>query len=131
MPSSEAGGRNLSPVLDHRNPIDLVRSGPLDPVLPLYQSQILALDPLPSEQFLRFLECRSEFLDAPGEHLNSETALVFENRDLSTTLAALIYERDLAYCRLITPEMAATFKDSDEACTRLRKILGDFFEKQM
>jgi hypothetical protein len=55
------------------------------------------------------------FLDAPGEHLNSETALVFENRDLSTTCAALIYEHGLAYCRLITPEMAATFKDSDEA----------------
>ena len=49
------------------------------------------------------------------EHLNSETALVFENRDLSTTCAALIYEHGLAYCRLITPEMAATFKDSDEA----------------
>lgn len=73
----------------------------------------------------------SHNLDPRSEHLNSETALVFENRDLSTTLARLIYEHDLAYCRPITPAMAATFKDPDEALYKLRKLFGDFFEKQM
>jgi len=73
----------------------------------------------------------SHNLDPRSETLNSETALIFENRDLSIELARLIYEHDLAYSRPITPEMAAKFKAPDEALYKLRKTFGDLFEKQL
>jgi len=73
----------------------------------------------------------SHNLDPRSEHLNSETAMVFENRALSTELATLIYEHDLPYCRPITPEAAATFEDPSDALYKLRKSFGDLFEEQL
>jgi phosphatidylserine/phosphatidylglycerophosphate/cardiolipin synthase-like enzyme len=73
----------------------------------------------------------SHNLDPRSEHLNSETALVFESRPLSTELARQIYENDLAYCRPITLEAAETFKEPSEAIYKLRKSFGDLFEEQL
>jgi putative cardiolipin synthase len=70
-------------------------------------------------------------LDPRSERLNSETALIFENRELSTALARLIYEHDLAYSRPISRKMAATFKDPAEALYKLRKTFGDLFEEHL
>lgn len=70
-------------------------------------------------------------LDPRSERLNSETALIFENRALSTELARLIYEHDLAYSRPISRKMAATFEDPAEALYKLRKTFGDLFEENM
>jgi putative cardiolipin synthase len=67
-------------------------------------------------------------LDPRSEKLNSETALVFESEVLSTELAGLFYDNDLAYSRRITPEDAEEFHDPSDALYKLRKEFGGLFE---
>jgi phosphatidylserine/phosphatidylglycerophosphate/cardiolipin synthase-like enzyme len=70
-------------------------------------------------------------LDPRSEKLNSESALVFEQPDLSRKLALLLLERDLLYSVQVTPEAAARFEDPDEAVYRFRKSLGSLFEQDL
>ena len=67
-------------------------------------------------------------LDPRSEKLNSETAIVFENDKLSTELAKMFYENDLAYSRQVTPEDANEFNEPTDALYKLRKEFGDLFE---
>jgi phosphatidylserine/phosphatidylglycerophosphate/cardiolipin synthase-like enzyme len=67
-------------------------------------------------------------LDPRSEKLNSETAMVFENNKLSTELAKMFYENDLAYSRQVTPEDANEFKEPKDAFYKLRKEFGGLFE---
>jgi len=67
-------------------------------------------------------------LDPRSERLNSETAVVFENDTLSTELAKMFYENDLAYSRQVTPEDANEFNEPTDALYKLRKEFGDLFE---
>ena len=73
----------------------------------------------------------SHNLDPRSEQLNSETALIFENEDLATELAQLVYGHDLAHSRPVLAEDTAHFEQPDEALYRLRKTFGDLFEKQL
>jgi putative cardiolipin synthase len=70
-------------------------------------------------------------LDPRSEKLNSESALVFEQPDLSQRLARLLLERDLLYSVQVTPEAAAKFEDPDEVVYRFRKSLGSLFEQDL
>jgi len=67
-------------------------------------------------------------LDPRSEKLNSETAVVFENDKLSTELAKMFYENDLAYSRQVTPKDANEFKEPRDALYKLRKEFGGLFE---
>jgi phosphatidylserine/phosphatidylglycerophosphate/cardiolipin synthase-like enzyme len=70
-------------------------------------------------------------LDPRSERLNSETALVFEERQLAEKLARAIVDQDLDYSRQITRAEADGFADPDDAAYRLRKQLGELFEGQL
>jgi putative cardiolipin synthase len=67
-------------------------------------------------------------LDPRSEKLNSETALVFESDILSTELAEMFYENDLAYSRLVTPQDAKEFNEPTDVLYELRKEFGGLFE---
>jgi putative cardiolipin synthase len=67
-------------------------------------------------------------LDPRSEKLNSETAVVFESDILSTELARLFYENDLAYSRHVTPDDANEFKEPTDIFYKLRKEFGGLFE---
>jgi hypothetical protein len=54
--------------------------------------------------------------------------VVFENDTLSTELAKMFYENDLAYSRQVTPEDANEFNEPTDALYKLRKEFGDLFE---
>ena len=67
-------------------------------------------------------------LDPRSEKLNSETAVVFESDILSTELAQMFYENDLAYSRRITPKEASEYNEPTDALYKLRKEFGGLFE---
>jgi putative cardiolipin synthase len=67
-------------------------------------------------------------LDPRSEKLNSETAVVFESDILSTELAQIFYENDLAYSRRVTPKDAREYDDPTDALYKLRKEFGGLFE---
>lgn len=67
-------------------------------------------------------------LDPRSEKLNSETAIVFESDSLSTELAKIFYENDLAFSRRVTLEDANEFKDPTDSIYKLRKEFGSIFE---
>jgi phosphatidylserine/phosphatidylglycerophosphate/cardiolipin synthase-like enzyme len=67
-------------------------------------------------------------LDPRSEKLNSETAVVFENDNLSAGLAQIFYENDLAFSRRVTLEEANEFKEPTDVLYRLRKEFGGLFE---
>ncbi len=67
-------------------------------------------------------------LDPRSEKLNSETAVVLESDILSTELARLFYENDLAYSRHVTPEDAKEFNEPTDILYKLRKEFGGLFE---
>jgi len=60
--------------------------------------------------------------------LNSETALVFEEAQLSGRLRAAFLTNDLKYGREVTAERAAEFADPDDVIYQFRKSIGQFFE---
>lgn len=70
-------------------------------------------------------------LDPRSEKLNSESAIVFEQVELSETLRGLFYENDLRYSREITPELAAEFADPKDVIYLLRKEFGTLFEGEL
>lgn len=70
-------------------------------------------------------------LDPRSEKLNSESAILFEQADLSERLRKLFLESDLAYSREVTAEKAAEFADPEETIYRFRKELGGMFEEQL
>jgi putative cardiolipin synthase len=67
-------------------------------------------------------------LDPRSEKLNSETAVVFESDILSTELAQMFYENDLAYSRKVTPQDANEFNEPTDALYKLREEFGGLFE---
>jgi cardiolipin synthase C len=67
-------------------------------------------------------------LDPRSRMLNSESALVFENENLSGQLADRFYKNDLDFSRRITLEDTQTFVESTNAVYQLQKELGIFLE---
>jgi phosphatidylserine/phosphatidylglycerophosphate/cardiolipin synthase-like enzyme len=70
-------------------------------------------------------------LDPRSEQLNSETAVVFESKELSTNLAKIFYENDLAFSRKVSSQAAAEFKEPTDALYKLRKDFGSLFEPML
>lgn len=70
-------------------------------------------------------------LDPRSEQLNSETAVVFESKELSTSLAKIFYENDLAFSRKVSSEAAAEFNEPTDALYKLRKDFGSLFEPML
>jgi putative cardiolipin synthase len=73
----------------------------------------------------------SHNLDPRSRNLNSESAIVFENKDLSRQLADLFYENDLAFSRQITLEDARAFTESKDAVYQLQKNFGILIEDNL
>ena len=69
--------------------------------------------------------------DPRSERLNSETALVFEQEELSAELARWILESDLRYSEPVTVAAAAEFADPEDAIYRFRKTIGHLFEEEL
>ena len=70
-------------------------------------------------------------LDPRSEQLNSETAVVLESQELSTDLARIFYENDLAFSRKVTAQAAEEFKEPTDALYKLRKDFGSLFEPML
>jgi phosphatidylserine/phosphatidylglycerophosphate/cardiolipin synthase-like enzyme len=70
-------------------------------------------------------------LDPRSERLNSETALVFDERTISSTLARWITEHDLRYSRPVTVADAAEFADPEDTIYRFRAEIGHLFEEEL
>jgi len=70
-------------------------------------------------------------LDPRSEKLNSETAVVFESKELSTNLAKIFYENDLAFSRQVSSQAAAEFNEPTDALYKLRKDFGRLFEPML
>ena len=70
-------------------------------------------------------------LDPRSEQLNSESAIVFLQPELSGELRARLLDGDLEYAREVTPELAAGFEAPASVVERFRKSLGEFFEQQL
>ena len=70
-------------------------------------------------------------LDPRSERLNSETALVFDQPDLSRALRSAYLDNDLKYSREVTPEQAADFEAPEDVIEKFRKLLGGMFEESL
>ncbi|HUS26940.1 MAG TPA: phosphatidylserine/phosphatidylglycerophosphate/cardiolipin synthase family protein [Kofleriaceae bacterium] len=70
-------------------------------------------------------------LDPRSEFLNSESAIVYENAELTEELAHTYLEQDLATARRITAEEAASFAKPDTTIDRFKTELARLFEDQM
>ena len=70
-------------------------------------------------------------LDPRSEHLNSESALVFENPALADQLARTFRERDLLTSRRIEPAEAATFERPARVFQRFKQDFAGLFEDQL
>ena len=70
-------------------------------------------------------------LDPRSEQLNSETAVVLESKELSTDLAKIFYENDLAFSRKVSSQAAAEFNEPTDALYKLRKDFGSLFEPML
>jgi phosphatidylserine/phosphatidylglycerophosphate/cardiolipin synthase-like enzyme len=67
-------------------------------------------------------------LDPRSRTLNSETAMVLENGDLSRQLAGMFYENDLDFSKQITLEDTKEFPGSKDAIYQLQKKFGILIE---
>ena len=67
-------------------------------------------------------------LDPRSRAFNSETAIVFENGELSRRLADMFYENDLDFCKQITLEDTKAFPESKNAIYQLQKQFGILIE---
>ena len=63
-------------------------------------------------------------LDPRSRTLNSETAMVFENGNLSRQLAGMFYKNDLDFSKQITLEDTRAFPGSKDAIYQLQKEFG-------
>lgn len=70
-------------------------------------------------------------LDPRSEKLNSETAVVFLQPELSGHLRQKFLDEDLRYAREVTPTMAATFEAPEDVIERFRKSIGSLFEEHL
>jgi phosphatidylserine/phosphatidylglycerophosphate/cardiolipin synthase-like enzyme len=70
-------------------------------------------------------------LDPRSEKLNSESAIVVEQAELSGQLARKVLEHDLKYSRKVTPEIAAEFADPKDVIYYFRKEIGHLFEEHL
>jgi putative cardiolipin synthase len=70
-------------------------------------------------------------LDPRSEKLNSETAMVFDQAEVSGRLRQSFLENDLKYSREVTPEQAAAFEDPEDVIYRFRKSIGHLFESSL
>ena len=57
--------------------------------------------------------------------------MVLESDTLSTKLAEICYEKDLAYSRRVTAEDARDFHEPTDALYKLRKAFGGLFEPEL
>jgi phosphatidylserine/phosphatidylglycerophosphate/cardiolipin synthase-like enzyme len=73
----------------------------------------------------------SHNLDPRSERLNSETAVVFEQEELSSQLARIILNSDLKYSQQITASDAEEFADPADVIYRFRESIGHLFEEEM
>ena len=69
-------------------------------------------------------------LDPRSEKLNSESAIVFDQAELSGQLARAVLEHDLKYSREVTLERAAEFGDPKDVIYRLRSKIGYLFKEE-
>jgi putative cardiolipin synthase len=67
-------------------------------------------------------------MDPRSRTLNSESAIVFENENLSQQLADMFYENDLDFSKQITLEDTKAFTDSKDAVYQLQKEFGIFIQ---
>jgi phosphatidylserine/phosphatidylglycerophosphate/cardiolipin synthase-like enzyme len=67
-------------------------------------------------------------MDPRSRNLNAETAIVFENEDLSSQLADMFYENDLDFSRQITLEDTEAFGESEDAVYQFQKEFGILLE---
>jgi phosphatidylserine/phosphatidylglycerophosphate/cardiolipin synthase-like enzyme len=70
-------------------------------------------------------------MDPRSRTLNSESAIVFENEDLSRQLAGMFYENDLDFSKQITLEDTKAFTESTDAIYKLRKQFGTLIEDNL
>jgi phosphatidylserine/phosphatidylglycerophosphate/cardiolipin synthase-like enzyme len=70
-------------------------------------------------------------LDPRSEKLNSETAVVFLEPQLSKSLRDRFLGNDLKYSREVTPEQAAQFEAPESVIERFRKSIGQLFEEHL
>jgi len=70
-------------------------------------------------------------LDPRSRALNSESAIVFENEELSRQLADMFYKNDLDFSRQITLEDIKAFTESTDAIYKLRKQFGTLIEDNL
>jgi len=70
-------------------------------------------------------------LDPRSEKLNSETAVVFHEPELSARLRTSFLEHDLKYSREVTPGQAAEFAEPEDVIYRFRKTIGHLFEDSL
>jgi len=70
-------------------------------------------------------------LDPRSEKLNSESALVFQQKVLSAQLRETFLNSDLAYSEEVTAERAAEFADPDEVIYEFRESIGELFEEEL
>jgi putative cardiolipin synthase len=70
-------------------------------------------------------------LDPRSEKLNSESAIVVEQAELSGQLARKVLEHDLKYSRKVTPKIAAEFADPKDVIYYFRKEIGHLFEEHL
>jgi len=70
-------------------------------------------------------------LDPRSEKLNSETAVVFLQPELSQQLRRTFFDNDLEYSREVTPEQAAQFEAPEDVIERFRKSIGHLFEQHL
>jgi phosphatidylserine/phosphatidylglycerophosphate/cardiolipin synthase-like enzyme len=70
-------------------------------------------------------------LDPRSEKLNSESALVFEQPELSGRLRDAFFSNDLRYSREVTPAQAAEFEAPEDVIERFRKSIGHLFEQHL
>lgn len=67
-------------------------------------------------------------IDPRSRTLNSETAIVIENGELSRQLADMFYKNDLDFSKKITLEETKAFPESKNAIYQLQKQFGILFE---
>jgi phosphatidylserine/phosphatidylglycerophosphate/cardiolipin synthase-like enzyme len=67
-------------------------------------------------------------MDPRSRTLNSESAIVFENKNLSRQLADMFYENDLDFSKKITLQDTEAFTESADAVYQLKKEFGIFIQ---
>jgi phosphatidylserine/phosphatidylglycerophosphate/cardiolipin synthase-like enzyme len=70
-------------------------------------------------------------MDPRSRRLNAETAIVFENKDLSSQLADMFYKNDLDFSRQITLEDTKAFAESEDAVYQFQKEFGILLEDSL